>query len=423
MVRPISGYKVEAWDILQYLFKTKKINDHTLHFVATFSARIDFDRLKRSVELSTDVFPLLKCRFKETKRRHPCWEKCAFTADDLLTLLETNDEEAFNAFLYTEVNTFIGPQIKLGVIRGAKTDKLVVLMNHMLCDAAGFKDYLYMLSSIYTNIDKDSDFCPPVLGSRRLHQIMKSFSFLEKIKIFTSKDDMFTHDAATFQLEGDLSNPFIEKRTVPAEVFAKLKIYTKNHGVTINDIILTAYIRTLYRMFGHVIAVPCTVDLRKYLTNCHSEGICNLCTNLTCDIGFTIGASFEETLEKVKQSMDKEKSRISCAKNISLLEKVFDLLPYSWAKNIVNKTFTNAPIAFTNIGILDKARLFFEGLEITDAYMTGSIKYSPYFQLAISTFNNKPTLSINLFGSQADRDKISVFLDDVIKELYGTVSA
>jgi Uncharacterized protein containing a NRPS condensation (elongation) domain len=422
MDNPPIEYRVEAWDILQYLFKTTKINDHTLHFVATFSERIDFERLKKSVCLSADVFPLLKCRFKETGRR-PSWVKYEYTTDDMLTLIESVEEEkALNQFLYTEVDASIGPQIKLGVIRGSETDTLVVLMNHMLCDAAGFKDYLYMLSSIYNNIDTNPDFHPPKLGSRKLYQIIEVFSFKEKIKIMASKNDMSTHDPAKFLLDGDLNNPFIEKRSITADVFTKLKVYSKNHGATINDIVLTAYIRTLYQRFGHVIAVPSTVDLRKYMKNRQAEGICNLCTNLTCDIGAEIGTTFVETLEKVRQCMDKEKSSISCMKSISLLEKVFDLLPYSLAKGIVEKSFINAPIAFTNIGVLDKVRLSFDGLEITNAYMTGSIKYSPYFQLAISTFDNKPTLSINLFGTQADRTKVSVFLDDLIKELYGAVS-
>ncbi|WP_318066929.1 hypothetical protein [Clostridium boliviensis] len=45
------------------------------------------------------------------------------------------------------------------------------------------------------------------------------------------------------------------------------------------------------------------------------------------------------------------------------------------------------------------------------------MKYSPYFQLAVSTFDNKPVLSVNLLGSENDRVKISSFLDKVVLEL------
>ncbi|RFZ80691.1 hypothetical protein DS742_01575 [Lacrimispora amygdalina] len=412
-------YKVEAWDSLQHLFKVKKINDHTLHFLAAFESKLDYSRLKKSIAVSAEAFPLLKCRFNENGRR-PYWENCSFTADEILTLIETEDvDNAVKRFLVSEVDAFTGPQIKLGVIRNTKADTLVILMNHMLCDAAGYKDYLYLLSSIYNNIGKNANFHPPVSGSRRLSQINQMFSLKDRMKILFSKNDMSAHDPARFQLEGDLNNPLIEIRSIPEDVFLGLKEYAKRHNATINDMILTAYIRTLYKTFGYVFAIPSTVDLRKYLPGHKAEGICNLCTNLTCGIGSDIGITFEETLLKVRDSMNKEKSSISCLKSISMLEKVFDVLPYKLAESIVKKSFKNAPIAFTNIGIIEKNRFYFDKLKIKNAYMTGSVKYSPYFQLAVSTFDNKPVLSVNLFGSETDRNNISAFLDQVVLELYG----
>ena len=115
--------------------------------------------------------------------------------------------------------------------------------------------------------------------------------------------------------------------------------------------------------------------------------------------------------------MKKEKSSIACIKSMMVMEKVYDVLPYKQAESIVNKSFDNALIAFTNIGIIDKMQFYFDELQITKAYMTGSVKYSPYFQLAVSTFDNNPVLSVNLFGSQADRDTISDFLDKVVLKL------
>jgi len=410
-------YKVEAWDSLQHLFQIKKINDHTLHFLASFNGKLDMMRLQKSVDLSAEAFPLLKCRFNEGTER-PYWEYCSNTTKEMLTLIETEDAEtAVNQFLVSEIITPTGPQIKLKVIRDTNADTLIVVMNHMLCDAAGFKDYLYLLSSIYNKIREDADYHPSALGSRRLSQITGRFSWKDRIKILLSKNDMSTHDPAKLKLEGDLSNPFIEIRSIPKEVFLNLKEYARNHDATINDMILTAYIRTLYEIFGYVFAIPSTVDLRKYLSDHKAEGICNLCTNLTCDIGSDIGTSFEDTLLKVRDSMKKEKSSIACIKSMLVMEKVYDVLPYKLAESIVNKSFDNALIAFTNIGIIDKTQFYFDGLQIIKAYMTGSVKYSPYFQLAVSTFDNNPVLSVNLFGSQADRDTISDFLDKVVLKL------
>lgn len=414
-------YQAEAWDILQYLFKAKKINDHTLHFVAAFSGNIDVEQLKTAVDLSTNPFPLIRCRFSKSEKR-PYWEDCGYTANEMVIHIDTDDtDKSINDFTCNEVDAFAGPQVKLQVIRSRDHDTLAVLMNHMLCDAAGFKDYLYLLGDIYSNLEVNPNYRPKISGSRRISQVTKSFSMHDKLKIIASKNNMSIHDPAAFELAGNLRSPFIEQRKISRELFDQLKIYVKKRGATVNDLFLSAYIRRLYQTFGHAVTIPCTVDLRKYLINRQAEGICNLCTNLTCNIGQEIGTTFDQTIDKVKQAMDREKSSMSCLKSMTLLEKVFDILPYKAAKKIVDKSFSNAPIAFTNIGIIDKSRISFGTAEITEAYMTGSIKYAPYFQLAVSTFDKQATLSINLYGTQSDRIKISLFLDSIVQELQSIV--
>lgn len=410
-------YPVEAWDILQSLFKEQKINDHTLHFVVSFSRELDFSLLQRSVALSADAFPLIRCRFVSGGGR-PRWEEANYPADAMVLFSEAeNAAENIEKFLVTSLDEAIGPQVQFGLFRQNGRDTLAVLMNHMLCDAAGFKEYLYLLCDIYTNLENGTELSSPVSGSRRIGQLLRAFSIRDRMKIMTSKNDMSTHDPARFELEGDLANPFIERRTIPREAFVNMITYAKSHHATVNDLILTAYIRTLNHLFGRPVSIPCTVDLRKYLPDRKAEGFCNLTTNLTCDIGKEMGISFGQTLDKVKRAMDREKTSIACMKSLILLEKIFDILPYKTAKNILSKSFSNPPIALTNIGILDSTRLSFGTSEITEAYMNGSIKNSPYFQMAISTFDNQATLSVNLYGTSSDKKIISDFLDDVVLEL------
>lgn len=410
-------FPVEAWDILQSLFKEQKINDHTLHFVASFSGKLDLGLLQNSVSLSADAFPLIRCRFNNTGGR-PYWEEIRYSMDEIVSFSETdNSAEDIEKFLCTALDETIGPQVRFGLFREGGKDTLAVLMNHMLCDAAGFKEYLYLLCGIYKDLENNATVHPPVLGSRRVGQLLRAFSVRDRIKILTSKNDMSTHDSAKFDLKGDFSNPFIERRTVPCEAFTSLMAYAKSRHATINDLMLTAYIRALDRLFGRPVVVPSSIDLRKHLPDHKAESICNLDTNLTCDIGKELGTSFEHTLNRVKLVMDREKSNAACLKSLILLEKMFDIFPYAAAKGILDKSFSNAPIAFTNIGILDKNRLSFGTSELKGAFMTGSIKYSPYFQMAISTYDNQACLSVNLYGTTSDRKRISDLLDDVILEL------
>lgn len=371
MSKSLVKYHAEAWDILQHLFKEKRINDRTIHFAAAFSENLDLECLKKSVDLSADVFPMIQCGFPEHGGR-PYWEDKGYTSDDMVEFLETKDvDAAVWKTLQKEANETNGPQVKITIIRDGKTDTLCIA--------------------------------------------------IDRIKIFTGSNDMTKPDAAKFDFEGDLNRPFIEMKTVPREKVGLLKDYAKLHGATVNDVLLTAYIRTLYRHFGRVVSVPCAVDLRKYLPNRKAGSICNLVTNLKCDIGDGIGASFDCTLEKVKEKMAQQKANIISLKSILLMEAVFRIIPYSVMGKAVDPFFSNPLIAFTNLGILDKGKLAFGKTKMTGAFMTSSIKYVPYFQIAVSTFDDVMALSANLYGTQADRNKISSFLTAVISELCGAV--
>jgi NRPS condensation-like uncharacterized protein len=71
----------------------------------------------------------------------------------------------------------------------------------------------------------------------------------------------------------------------------------------------------------------------------------------------------------------------------------------------------------TNMGILDAAQMVFGDLLPQDAFMCGSIKYKPHFQLAISSYDGELTLSVNLLGNSHDRDCIHSFLAEIDAEL------
>ncbi|HEX3018461.1 MAG TPA: hypothetical protein VHP31_11505 [Caproicibacter sp.] len=412
---PVS-YPFVAWDILQHLFEVGKMNDHTLHFSATFAGRLDYERLKKAVDLSADVFPLIRCRFAEEGRR-PRWVDMGFTSDDMVTLAETeHKEEAIQKFLCRKAD-LNGPQLKVGVLRNTG-DTLCVTINHMLCDAAGFKEFLYLLCSLYNGMESSPEYQRgSAVRNRRLKQVLKSFSVSGKAKIFLRKNDLIHPDQTTFNFEGNLKNPFIEIRSIPQDDFRRLKAYAKAHGATVNDVMLAAFFRALYRKYGRVFACPCTVDLRKHLPGRKADGITNLVTMLVCDIGPEPGASFEDTLKKVNTAMNLAKSDTSSLKSILLLEMLFSFMPYRKARKLLEKKFSNAPIAFTNIGILNKGLLHFDGIIMESAFMSGSIKYAPHFQVALSTFDDEAVLSVNLYGSVSDRKLIADFLDDFVGEL------
>ena len=416
-----ANHRFEAWDMLQHIFKEKDITDHTMRFVAVLSEKIDVSRLKMAVDLSANAFPLIKSRFHEKKYR-PRWEQGSYSADDVVALIDTTDaNDDLTRFLGNSVDAYGGPQLKIAVIRSDAADTLCVLINHMLCDAAGFKDFLYMLSENYMNQGQDTpDGRAPAMGSRRIKQVYKALSFRDRMKILVSQSGS-PPDTAAFKFDDAAGTPFSELRTIPREQFLSLKTYAKKHTATVNDVFLTAYMRLLFRYFGRTVVLPCVVDLRKYLPNRKAKAFCNLISNLNCDIGPEPGSSFEQTLARVKNAMDKEKSDVSCMKPLVVMEKVFNILPYSLTKSMVEKVYADSHIEFTNIGVIDKTKLIFGQADIIDAYILGSIKYKAHFELSVSTFDNRPTFCVNYSGTPSDREKISLFLDELVDELLNAI--
>ncbi len=200
-----------------------------------------------------------------------------------------------------------------------------------------------------------------------------------------------------------------------------LREYSKKYRVTINDIVLTAYLRALSRVLdvrrGKSLAIPCAIDLRRFLPGRKAEAICNLTSTIICDIGADIGDSFDATVIKVKQDMDEKKRNFSGLSGFALPGILFKLLPYAKAKELFKDKFINPVIFMTNIGVIDKSLLVFDNLPVLDAFVTGSIKYPPYFQLALTSFDDAITFSINLYGSENDREQINNFFNILDDEL------
>lgn len=405
-------YKAEVWDIMQLMFGA--FNDHQLHCVIKFDSHIDVNCLKRAVDMSIDTIPIIKCRFVEQSYfKFPYWEDGGFTSENIVRLFETeNIDEELQKHITFKTREFVGAQLRLDILRNKACDCLCIIMNHMVCDGAGFKEYLYMLSAVYSQLKNNVCYKHEfVIGSRSFRQILSKFSIFDKVKILLSSDQLKKYDSGVvFTLKGNENSPFIVKHKISCGRFLFIKNYAKENNSTINDVVLAAYIRALNKVLKcKHITIPCPVDLRKYLPDRKAQGICNLTSNMVCDIT-CIGENFNETLEHVKQSMNIEKSSLSCLKGPLMLEILFKILPYKMAKKYVSKVFINPPIAITNIGIIEKNKLVFNGVNIIDAYINGSIKYKPYFQLAVTTFNNEITFSINFYGTQDDREKIHEFL-------------
>ncbi|EKQ56856.1 MULTISPECIES: condensation domain-containing protein [unclassified Clostridium] len=412
-------FKAEAFDIMQYFYGS--VHEPLIHCLIDFSCHIDKAALIKAVTLSLKTNPLISCCFNIAARR-PYWEEKNFTGEDIVRVViaDSNEEEQKTKLLASTIDITKEPQLKIYLFQKQDTDTLCIIINHMLCDGAGFKEYLYTLSNLYNECKSGNK---NLLNAKSLprnsYQILNNFKFTEKLNVFFSKYNLSKQEnELKYSLQGDKNNPLFVALDITKDEFAHIKAYAKNKDVTVNDLIITAYMKVLHKRTGEErIIIPCPVDLRKYLYPNQEHGICNLTSNFICDVIIMKNDSFEDILIQVSKQIKEQKSNDNCLKPVIILELVFNLLPFAILHKVFNKFFTIPVTSFTNLGVIDKKQLRFNDAEITHTYITGAVKYVPYFQIAVSTYDNTCTLSCNLYGTPEDKICIEQFLMDMKNEL------
>lgn len=404
--------RTEAFDLMQYFYRTA--HEPLIRCLIRFSGRLDPDCLRRAVDLSILAVPQLGCRFSE--RTHS-WESCGYTAEQIVHERE-GDGDA-ERLLLDSIDFSSEPQLKLHLLHGAKADTLCAVVGHQICDGAGFRQYLYLLAGLYSRCtEHEGCVMPPEPGDRGFGQLFRARGLRERLSIlkapahFPAQDD-----SMLLPLPKEDGEPFTVLRRIGAERFAELKDYAKARGATVNDLLLAAYARAHHAATHSAeFAVPCPVDLRKYLPPEAGCGVCNLSAEYVCRL--SVGnRPFDATLRAVSAQMNEQKQSDACLKGPLLLEGLHRVLPYPALRRIFFRAFHIPVVSYTNLGVLEEEKLDFRGLEVADAYMAAAVKHPPYFQVSVSTFAGRCTLSASLAGSQDCRAAAERFLDRLLGEL------
>jgi NRPS condensation-like uncharacterized protein len=160
------------------------------------------------------------------------------------------------------------------------------------------------------------------------------------------------------------------------------------------------------------------VDMRRYIERSRKlKYLTNLSSTTSTQLEYRPDEHFDGTLYRVKSIMDWRKGSNLGLNAFIKVDFIYRVLGDRIANRISRSMLRNPLICMTNMGILDAAQMVLGDLRPQDAFMCGSIKYKPHFQLAISSYDGELTLSVNLLGSADDRDCILSFLAEIDAEL------
>ena len=70
-------------------------------------------------------------------------------------------------------------------------------------------------------------------------------------------------------------------------------------------------------------------------------------------------------------------------------------------------------LSYTNLGKIDDSRLVFSETDISDAFIVAAAKPIPYFQLTVSTYKKKCTLSICTYANKSSFDLLCSVMDNI----------
>jgi NRPS condensation-like uncharacterized protein len=214
--------------------------------------------------------------------------------------------------------------------------------------------------------------------------------------------------------------------TIPRERFEALKSYGSERGCTVNDMMLTAVLRSCISQLDPPSDTPLslmyTADLRRYLPDITDLPISNLSISGSLDIERIDGESFEDTLARVHQRMRQWATMCHGAAPLASAEKMASL-GYGATKLLLRMAFRAGGSVdktypwFTNIGILDDDRLAFGDIVPGSAFMFGPATRGTSIVPVVSTYGDELTVCMGYCESDYDTASVEQLLESITGEV------
>ncbi len=279
----------------EYLRLQEDANDHQIRACIEFESHLDVNTLKEAFRLSFKIVPILRCRYLN-KGKKSSWEEIAeeeYQEDWFVVSKGIFTDERKQSVLLRLPNQEEGPQITATLVIQLENDVLCLVVNHMVFDGSGLKTYLYLLAKLYSNIVSGNpayEKVPEFSTERGVATIIKRLGFREKLRILTQKDPKNKGERfiMTYGESGHSPSLILYKIDVPT--FSRIKTLSKTHGITVNDIMLGLFFKTLFILkpfrLGEKLTILTMIDLRRYDPGNVNSPFCNLSSMIGVQVNF-----------------------------------------------------------------------------------------------------------------------------------------
>ncbi|MEX0139184.1 condensation protein [Bacillus nitratireducens] len=429
-------HPVTPQDRMNYILGLYSANQQ-INVVLYFPIGISKKVLEQSVRITLQLQPVLNSRFVESDM--PYWEEHSSSTNSQICFFEEGNDQDLEMmaidFIKESGDPIQGPMVQTKLLRGNTTNMLVVKLSHLCSDGAGVKEYINLLGAIYTQLSLEQSKDQIIKGFGAENEGFRDQSPVFKYAGITDVKSAYRpsqeQQAALWSFPSQPNKntyPEMSVRRLSREQTLRLIQWTKAQQVTLNDTIMSAYFRSLSHFTVYTEPrtaekmIGLTIDLRRYLPN-HTTGlICNLSGMEMPVIKMKDDDSFNQTLLRVKQSMDKIKSQnpgLSSAAGMELLASI----KLSEVKEMYKQQYERAlqmgmalPL-LTNFGSIADEPIKFGEVQAQDGYMTSPIMYAPFFTMGASSYNGRLTFTIGYHSPDTTKEKVEQFLESVVNQL------
>jgi NRPS condensation-like uncharacterized protein len=340
-----------------------------------------------------------------------------------LTLVEDapDNVEAVRAFAAAPRNFETEPPLKLLLLRSGGKDTLCVKLDHVVSDAGGLKCLLHLLAEAYTNGKISS----PINQRRDVRQILRAFP---PFKVLRELAGSKLPVPKTGLAEGpfETGTTFIEHLSIEPHTFETIKAKAKKEAATVNDLILAALFRAIFKNIPPDCNAPYPVmvpaDMRRYLPDDKKCVIANLASAVYPALKRVEGEAFDDTLARVRQLMGGFKNG-----SLGLGTMALMTLGSLFGGAAIKRKYRAASVRgsrfinLTNFGVFDDSRLVFGSVHLNSLYGIGPLQFPPGILIAVSTFSGTLNLVVQSNDAQRFQPIVRGLLEQITAELKNNI--
>ena len=395
-----------------------------------FDAALDEKRLARAFDLLLDAQPVLGCRIQPHPKK-PYWVR--LPKDERGNFFTVRDDSDFEKFRNEPYPHLTGPQVVACLRRTGEGDRLLVKVSHIVCDAGGVKELVADAVSIYNRLATEPDYMPVpnITGSRGWDQVFRLLPWrafplfcLDLLGVIRRNTMLLA--SHTLPLPACPLAPMgYLIRHIPADRTARIAEYGRTNNATINDMLVTAFIRAMaagpsWDGRSHL-RLTITVDLRRWnLGTARAEGICNLSAFEFPSLERDPGVDFLSALKRISAFFQYRKTRrfglpfapfifLFSLLSFTSLKKFFGLWIRKGADSHNNQS------AFTNMGPIKPEEVTFNGARPARAWLLAPPATPPWLAAGVSGYDG--TLTLSAGTAESLLPMIEPFFDKILAGL------